>query len=74
MAEFRKAPDGQPTSNIFLQLHHSKADVADWESYERELLSKLENTYTALASRRHRKAELEWQLAQRLAEGLEEAK
>lgn len=74
MTEFRKAPDGQPTDNILLQLSNAKDEEREWRVAVHHHTIRLEGAQKMQASEAERVAELEWQLAQRLAEGLESPK
>jgi hypothetical protein len=69
VSEFRKAPEGQPTSNIEFQLKHAKTDAAEWRWSEKIAKQALETAVGARARAELWVEELEYQLAQRRIEG-----
>lgn len=68
MSEFRKAPDGQPTSNIKTMLDYAKQEYYEWEHRSHELQGALERAEKMMAYWDKRELELEYQLAQRKLE------
>jgi hypothetical protein len=65
--QFRKAPDGQPTSNLELQLKHAKTDAAEWRWSEKIAKQRWDTAVGARAKAELWVEELEYQLAHRRA-------
>lgn len=65
--QFRKAPDGQPTENIELQLHNAKAKAEYWHSSLKEDRRNLHRSESMVESWTEDVKRLEWQLEQRKA-------
>lgn len=69
MAEpFNKAPEGQPTENILLQLNYAKARVSYWEYALMEAEKDVDRAERQCEHWDNRQEELEWQLEQRKKE------
>jgi len=66
--QFRKAPDGQPTSNIVFQLDHARRRAFNDERHLRNAEEAVVRAKKALSSRKEDVERLEWQLEQRKAE------
>jgi len=67
MSEFKKAPDGQPTNNIELQLRTAEASLHEWLRSRDDAEKRLASANYMVNSLGQRRDELEWQLEQRKA-------
>ena len=65
MAEFRKAPDNQPTSSIEHMLRNAKREYAEWERSLKNHQEGVERAEEMVNLWDDRERELEWQLEQR---------
>lgn len=65
MSEFRKAPEGQPTENIELQLSTAEHQLKDWLRHRDEAQKRFDGANHMISHYGQRRDELEWQLEQR---------
>ena len=65
MGEFSKAPEGQPTENIELQLRTAEGKLHDWLRHRDECEKKLKSANYMVDSLGADRDRLEWQLDQR---------
>jgi len=68
LAEFRKAPDGQPTESILRYLANAKEELRGWQWSLRNAEDRLKSAREMVASYEDDVKLLEWQLAERLAD------
>ena len=68
--QFRKAPDGQPTSNIETQLKHAKAEYYEWEKSHQNAQERLDSAEKMMNYWDQREQELEYQLRERRLAGI----